>query len=251
MLGRINKYFIIASIVGICVNTYHASAQNFKEFTDPMAGVVYKVHVQYSDSIVEAFYYRGDKKIKTEDNLFYYWYAAQDIKKTRGAYEGKLLHGKYTMYYYNKDLLRKGEFNYGLKNGQWLSWYQGGEVKSKEKWKNGVLVGTAFYYHPNGKLKSHRKFIDKVGSGHEADYDAQGNLISKKHYKGKELINQVDYHQNEKGKAVVTKPEKVKKSKKGKNIKDKDAPKVKKEKGKQPKIKIQKFREVVPGGIGA
>lgn len=240
-------------LVGL-VFSIRSNAQNFK---DPTIGISNRVYVQYTDSLIETFCYRGEKKIKTRDELFYYWYAAQDIKHTRGAYEGKILHGTYTVFYYNKDLLTKGNFKYGLKDGQWKSWHQGGELKSKEQWKNGHIVGMAYYYHPNGKLKSHRKYTDQFGSGHQADYDLIGNLISKKYYKKKELVKEVKYHQNDKDKTVVTKPEKVKKVKKGKDNKKVqegvgEVPNKKAKKSKkQPKVKIQKFRQVSPGGIGA
>ena len=241
------------------------NAQNFK---DPMTGVTNRVYVQYTDSLVESFYYRGDKKIKTNDELFYYWYGAQDIKHTRGAYEGKILHGVYTMFYYNKDLLAKGNFKYGLKNGEWKSWYRGGEIKSKEKWRKGIIVGTAYYYSPKGLIQRERK-ISKSGSGSVSYYDDKGILSSKEYYKNNSLDKKIQYELNKKGKVVVAKPEKVKPEKKSKNSKESSKKsvlrnpfkkkstsveaekKVKHKKTKEPKIKIQKYRQILPGGQGA
>lgn len=258
MLRKTNKYLatICVSLLFVGISSNNLFAQNFNKYHDPELGISNKVYVQYSDSIVETFYYKGDKKIKTDDGLFYYWYAAHDIKKTRGAFEGKLLHGKYVMFYYNKDLLCKGEFKYGLKDGVWKSWHKGGEIKSKERWKKGRIMGIAYYYHPNGKLKSHRKYTNYLGRGHEANYDTNGNLISKKYYSRNELVKEVRYHQNDKDKTVVTKPEKAKKTKKEKDKKKvkegtNSEPNKKTKKGKQPKVKIQKFRQISPGGIGA
>jgi antitoxin component YwqK of YwqJK toxin-antitoxin module len=236
-------------------------AQNFE---DPMTGVINRVYVQYPDSLVEAFYYRGDKKIKTKDELFYYWHSAQNIKHTRGAFEGKLLHGNFTAFYYNKDLLTKGAFKYGLKQGEWKSWYQGGERKSKEKWRKGKLIGTANYYGKNGKVQRERK-LSRSGNGYVLYYDENGILTSKEYYKNNALDKKNNYQLNKKGKLVEVKPEKTKtkkikskeNSERESKFKRKKVPKEnlqkedKKDKGKRsPKIKIQKYRHVSPGGIG-
>jgi len=241
-----------------CMSSIHVLAQQDFNFNDPTTGISNRVYVQYTDSIVETFYYRGGKKIKTNDELLYFWYAARDIKHTRGAFEGKLLHGKYTMFYYNKDLLAKGEFKYGLKYGVWRSWYQGGEIKKKEKWHKGRIVGTAYYYGYTGVLEKKTKYTDKKGGRVITNYNTQGSIFSKEYYEKNKLVNTINYQLNSKGKYVVNKPKKEKKNKvkktKEKTLqkksKEKKVSKVKEKKNKNPKIKIQKFRQVVPGGIG-
>ena len=247
--------FVIAGFM-IAINL---QAQNFK---DPMTGVTNRIYVQYTDSLVETFYYRGEKKIKTNDELFYYWYAAQDIKHTRGAYEGKILHGSYTMFYYNKDLLAKGNFKYGLKDGEWKSWHAGGELKSKEKWKKGKIVGTSYYYNLQGRIQKVRK-LSQSGNGYVMYYNDKGILSAKEYYKDNSLEKKIQYETNKRGKAVVIKPEKNKTNKKTsegnqksslnpfKKKAPKEEKKVKQKKTKSPKIKIQKYRQIVPGGQGA
>jgi len=259
MLGNNRRCLVYFSFVLMaCLFSLNAPAQNDFNFKDPTTGISNRVYVQYTDSIVETFYYRGGKKIKTNDELLYFWYAARDIKHTRGAFEGKLLHGKYTMFYYNKDLLAKGEFKYGLKYGVWKSWYKGGEIKKKEKWCKGRIVGTAYYYSAAGVIQQKKKYTDKKGSRIITNYNAQGGILSKEYYSKNKLVNTITYQLNSKGKYVVSKPEKEKKTKikktkekeSKKKTKEKKAPKVKEKKSKTPKIKIQKFRQVVPGGIG-
>ena len=260
-IGRIIKICCVLSFVF----SLKLSAQNIKI---PMLNNANRVYVQYSDSLVEAFYYSGDKKIKTNDNLFYYWYGAHDIKHTRGAFDGKLLHGKFVMFYRNKDLLSKGTFRFGLKDGEWNSWYLGGERKSKEKWRKGSVVGSAYYYWTNGNVRVLRK-LNHLGNGSIIYYNNDGNLNSKEYYSKNILEYKNTYQLNDKGKLIEVKQKKEKN-----NIKDKsegkhffrfkklfhkknasDKPlnkskKLKEKKTKSPKIKIIKFRQVSPGGIG-
>ncbi|ABG60430.1 conserved hypothetical protein [Cytophaga hutchinsonii ATCC 33406] len=260
-----NKYiFILYSTLVALICSVNVHGQTVKDFSVANTN---RVYVQYTDSTVEAFCYRGDKNIKTQDNLFYYWYAAQQIKHTRGGYEGKILHGTYTMFYYNKDLLAKGNFKYGLKHGEWKSWHQGGEIKSKEKWRKGVLVGKAYYYSNKGRIQRERNIKPTSGNGYIVYYGEDGILTSKSIYKNNTVSKEINYQKNDKGKLVEVKPEKVKsekeKTQKGKSKKEKskngskeenkqktEKP-VREKKQKVPKIKIQKYRQISPGGIGA
>ncbi|HSY61324.1 MAG TPA: hypothetical protein VK796_05575 [Cytophaga sp.] len=219
-----------------------------------------RVIIPTKDSVIYAWFYRNDdgNEINANEDKYYYWFAQNDIKKTRGGYDGKLLHGDYIVYYPNKDLCTKGLFKYGLKTGSWKSWYQGGEIKSKEKWRKGEIIGTAYFYLPNGKIQSVRKSLDHKGSAIVWDYNEQGKLLSKKYYKKNFLIKEKTYQINGKGKSIEIKPEKVKKVKASKEKKVKEGKasntkekKAKEKKTKSPKIKVQKFRQVVPGGEGA
>lgn len=251
--SRVFWFILIGFILSI-----NCTAQNFK---DPTIGISNRVYVQYTDSLVEAFCYRGEKKIKTRDDLFYYWCAAQDIKHTRGGYEGKILHGAYIMFYYNKDLLTKGNFKYGLKQGEWKSWHRGGEIKSKEVWKKGVLVGKTYYYNNKGKIQKESNIKQRSGNGYVKLYGEDGLLHSKHIYKKNMVDQEITYQVNEKGKLAEVKPAKIKKSsnkeaKKNKQPSGTETPenkgkKIKEKKQKTPKIKVQKYRQIVPGGEGA
>ena len=256
MLKSNNKYLYVFCFVLIeLVLSINVDAQNFK---DPTIGISNRIYVQYTDSLVEAFCYRGEKKIKTRDDLFYYWYAAQDIKHTRGAYEGKILHGTYTMFYYNKDLLAKGNFKYGLKEGEWRNWHRGGEIKSKEKWRNGAIIGKAYYYNAKGKIQRERNIKHSSGNGYIKFYTENGILNSKKIYKNNLIEKEIVYQVNKKGKLIEVKPVKTKsvkseskKAKKSSEKKSSSDQKKKVKKQKTPKIKVQKYRQIVPGGEGA
>jgi antitoxin component YwqK of YwqJK toxin-antitoxin module len=262
----------ISSIIKVCwvlsfVFSLKLSAQNIKI---PMLDNTNRVYVQYSDSILEAFYYRGDKKIKTKDNLFYYWYGAQDIKHTRGAFDGKLLHGKFILFYRNKDLLSKGNFRYGLKDGEWKSWYLGGERKSKEKWRKGTVIGAAYYYGINGNVRVVRK-LNHLGNGSITYYTDEGNMNSKEYYSKNMLDHKNTYQLNDKGKLIEVKQKKEREKGKDNDQSQKQhffhfkklfhkkavseqplnkKKKIKEKKSKSTKIKIQKFRQISPAGIG-
>ena len=252
MLEKIGKTFLIYIFCTISI-----LAQNI---SDPNKIVMNRIYVQYSDSIVETHYYSGEKKIKEKDNLVYYWYAANDIKQTQGAYEGKILHGACVMFYNNKDLLSKGSFKYGIKTGVWKYWYKGGKLKSKEIWKNGILSGVKMSYNKNGTVQTKATYKKGILHGWTYHYDSNGLLKEKELFEKDKSSKKIIYTINSKDKAVPEKKNKDKKaeneseSKKGffkKKPKSEDgkAPKIKKEK--KNKIKIQRYHEVQPGGQGA
>jgi antitoxin component YwqK of YwqJK toxin-antitoxin module len=75
-----------------------------------------------------------------KSNLYYFWYSANKIHSTQGGYSGKLLNGRYTEYYLNKNLREQGSFKKGLKEGLWKSWNEDGKLMHETYWKNGITV---------------------------------------------------------------------------------------------------------------
>ena len=251
MSGETGKHTLHSFICLACACILHAAPVQAQNYKNPLSEMN-RIYVQYPDSIVETFYYRGEKNIPTRDNMVYYWYAANDIKRTRGSFDGKLLHGTYTVFYSNKDLLGKGTFRYGLKKGSWQSWYPRGEIKSREQWSKGVLHGTCMYYSSTGMLLRKRVYKNASGSGCETIYE-DGHICSVKHYEGSTLQQEQLYEKNSKGRYVPVKTEKAAKTraaKKGKiNKAEEKVPK--QQKAPKTKIKIQHFKQIVPGGQGA
>lgn len=266
MLKHICKYLLLLVTVDLSAQPFMHDKYN------KQMEALNRVIINSRDSVVYAYIYRdGDKNVNPRFDKYYYWFASNDIKRTKGGYDGKLLHGDYSAFFLNKDLLSQGKFRYGLKQGEWKSWYKGGEIKSKEKWHKGVVVGTSHYYSSAGLIQEKRKYTDKKGSRIVTSYNDQGGILSKKYYEKNILINTVNYQLDKKGNYVAVKPEENKKIK-TKNKKDKDASKTKKskadksnkkkktdktkstdktKKNKIPKIKIHKFKQIVPGGAGA
>lgn len=106
----------------------------------------------------ESFYFFvTDKEPNFDNSKFYFWYRAQRIRETQGGASGELLHGKFEVYFENKQLKEKGEFKKGLKNGNWKSWFKDGSLKSTTNWSKGRLKAVNLFAD-NGELKSKTKY---------------------------------------------------------------------------------------------
>jgi len=100
-------------------------------------------------------------KIKTDDNLTYFWIKSGEIHNTQGGYEGNLLHGEYTEFYLSEQLKSKGNFKNGLKDGEWKSWYENGNIEEIIHWKNGRINGKVIKYTGDG-TKTEKKYVNGV-----------------------------------------------------------------------------------------
>lgn len=114
--------------------------------------VNHRVVLNQIDHVIYADILSTDQEIDPDLDLYYYWFKANDIKRTRGGYDGSLLHGTYMEFYPDKDLKEKGEFRYGLKHGLWKTWFPGGELASIIKWKKGKLSGDFKLFNEEGEL---------------------------------------------------------------------------------------------------
>jgi hypothetical protein len=161
--------------------------------------VNHTVILNYVDYVVYADVLANDRKVKPDLETFYYWYKANDIKKSRGGYEGKLLHGSYTEFYQNKNLKEKGNFKLGIKTGLWKSWHPNGELAALVNWKNGKM-------HGQFRL-----------------YDVSGNLLKKGKYKNDKLEGKVySYSSDAVSEVAKYKNGKLKVQKNKKNLSEKD-----------------------------
>jgi hypothetical protein len=143
-----------------------------------------RVVLNYIDHVVYANILHEESKIHVNDNKYYYWYNANDIKITRGGYDGKLLHGNYTEYYPNKNLKQKGEFKYGLKVGEWREWNISGEFDQISNWKKGVMHGRYRIYDTKGKLIKSGRYINGVLHGKQRTYMSDNTVQSLTYKKG-------------------------------------------------------------------
>jgi antitoxin component YwqK of YwqJK toxin-antitoxin module len=90
---------------------------------------------------------------KVNDFKYYYSFDANDVKITRGAYSGKLLHGTYSKYYYpDKILCERGAFRFGLRVGKWKEWYPNGEYVAITGWRSGYRHGKFLIFNQQGKI---------------------------------------------------------------------------------------------------
>jgi|GEM_PF-841969 len=127
--------------------------------------VSHRVVMNFQEYIVYADILASERKFKPKSGKYYFWYNANDIKRTRGGYDGKLLHGSYTEFFPDKNLRQKGMFRYGLKKGVWKTWYHSGELESVMRWKKGEKKGWFKYYDETGKLVKQGKHKDDLMHG--------------------------------------------------------------------------------------
>jgi hypothetical protein len=104
----------------------------------------------------------NEKHVVTFDRQkLYFWYKSQKVITTQGGASGQLLHGPFTSFYDNKQLVAKGNFVYGLKDGEWMYWSSTGYLSKVEHWKEGVKSGVEQIYTAQGKLKETITYTSK------------------------------------------------------------------------------------------
>jgi hypothetical protein len=150
--------------------------------------VNHKVIVNYHDYMVYAEVDSKDTDHKVADDCFYYWYNANDIKKTRGGYDGKLLHGKYTEFYPDKNLKAQGRFNKGVKTGTWKSWHTNGQYKEVVHWRSGGRRGKFSLYDESGYLVRKGQYRDERYHGVIIESGTDGVAVKRNYYNGREII---------------------------------------------------------------
>lgn len=147
------KYILIyLSFVLIYTNTLLAKDNKKRKADDTREVVLY-----LGEAMIKIHIMLNNREIKIYDWLKYSWYKNNMILETRGAYDGKLLHGIYTEYHPNKNISKRGEFKYGIKVGKWKEWHGNGEIKEIAYWKKGLKHGKHTQYNDNGeKIKQYR-----------------------------------------------------------------------------------------------
>lgn len=210
-------YFLFAVYSLNVLSQKYVEPGNLKQFN---------ITVNHDDYTVKTQMLSQNKDIKINNDLTYMWYASQKIMETKGGYEGKLIHGKYTAFYLNNQLKEQGQIKYGLKNKEWKYWYPDGKLREVITWKSGVKNGTYAIYNDYGQLMAKGKFKKDKLNGKFYTYGLTGSVTEKKIYKnGDEVIKKVK----------VEKPKKEKKVKEQKPVEEKKVkePKPKKEKKKK------------------
>jgi hypothetical protein len=246
-MKTIVKILFLVLICGLSLTGY---AQ--KEIDLP---VNHRVILNFVDHVVYANIVTTDKKIKPNDDLYYFWYNANDIKKTRGGYDGKLLHGEYIEFYPNKNLKQKGDFKYGLKTGEWKTWYQSGEIASIAKWKNGKLNGNFRFFDEKGNLTKKGCYRNDAFHGTINTYLTESEIETCRYKKGIKRIKKAPFYKRWISKPVSAKPNSTNSEKKSnKMVKEKEttsdtksipAIQAEPEKGKkEPKVKKEKTSKI-------
>ena len=88
--------------------------------------------------------------VTTNDERYYYWFALNKIQCTQNGYDGKLLNGKYTIFFLNNSLKTQGRFKKGLKHKEWKYWTKTGVLNRSENYCKGKLYGWQSVYDSLG-----------------------------------------------------------------------------------------------------
>lgn len=110
----------------------------------------YRHNLSFSD-YQASFYTLPEVKVKKAKlGREYYWLSGRQINITSGGYSGKLLHGKFSSFYLNKQLKEQGEFKKGLKEGEWKEWNIDGRLLAITHYSKGIASGKFYKYYENG-----------------------------------------------------------------------------------------------------
>lgn len=186
-----------------------------QKYVEPDKLKQFNITVNHEDYTVKTQMLSQNKDITVNNDMTYMWYGSQKITETKGGYEGKLIHGKYTVFYLNNQLKEQGQIKYGLKNKEWKYWYPDGKLREVITWKNGVKNGSYSIYNDYGQLMAKGKFKKDKLDGKFYTYGPTGNITEKKVYKnGDEVIPKVKVEKPKKAKEPkVEKPKEEKKPK--------------------------------------
>lgn len=144
--------------------------------------------ILHSDGyIIYADVAREPSKQKADTRLFYYWYSANDIKKTKGGFQGKLLHGQYTKFYANKNLHTQGKFKKGIQVGEWKYWYHNGELSEIKHWRKKGTVADFEMFDQQGTLIRTGKYRNERYDGEIRDIQS-GKVTKTKYRNGVEIV---------------------------------------------------------------
>jgi antitoxin component YwqK of YwqJK toxin-antitoxin module len=146
---------LIVPVVFLFCISGMTSAQTKPEDWQP---TVRDVTISYKDSTVKTQVLLQSEDIKTFNNLIYYWYGQNRINTNMGGYSGSLLHGEYTVYDKDRNLITKGYFNQGLKVGNWKYWSSKGILKLSMDFSDGLPDGDYYLYDQNGFQIEKKKY---------------------------------------------------------------------------------------------
>lgn len=187
----------------------------------------YSVNITTPDTAIHAEVLSQPASVIANRKLTYYWYSNPNniILHTAGGFDGKLLHGAFSSFYGNKNLMEKGKFSYGLKNGEWIKWFSNGKINEISHWRGGIKTGKYILYTETGVKMLEASFRNDKLDGTMISYQ-NGKILNKKRYKDGE--EQPEKFQREKRKFILKglfrkkdKPENTKNPKPSKERKQK------------------------------
>jgi hypothetical protein len=136
-----------------------------------------------------------ERTTKADPALTYYWYNSGVVHTTRGGFSGKLLNGRYTEFYLNKNLREQGIFKEGLKDGPWKQWAENGILIKLETWKEGTLNGPFTLYSTQGSVFKDGTYYKGLLDGRLKEYSSADSLVIRYYKRGKLLVRKPSFLQ--------------------------------------------------------
>lgn len=169
-------------VIFCCIAIGHAKAQTYS------ADLVldsYKHSITFGDHTL-VFQLQASDQVPEMINTQrkYYWYSNNQIKITQGGYSGKLLHGSYNEFYFNKNLKEQGRFEMGLKAGEWNSWNVQGILIEKTNFEKGVPHGNFYKYNGLGEVFEAGKYKNGSLDGKLTKYFGKDSTVVNSYKKG-------------------------------------------------------------------
>jgi len=156
-----------------------------QKYTD--VAVNNRVILNKGEYIIYAELVQSHSSREVSDDIFYYWYSANEVKRTQGGYDGKLLHGKYTEFYSDKDLKVQGKFSHGVKTGQWKMWHTNGNLSEIQVWRSSGRRAKFESFDENGNLIRRGSYRYEKLHGIIKEIGPQ-NTVKRKYRDGIEVI---------------------------------------------------------------
>lgn len=148
----------------------------------------YIVNVNGVNCFIRAEVMNEPISIAPKENVYYSWYSSNKIMETKGGYDGKLLNGAFTSFYYNNNLKEKGTFYKGLKEGKWIEWFENGIIREISHWKKGLKHGSLKTYNETGQIIYEAFLKNNLLNGMERRYESSKVISEKKYTNGVEYI---------------------------------------------------------------
>ena len=144
-------------------------------------------HLSLPDRSVQFQIGSENLRVVANNALVYYWVKGTDLHHSRGGFEGRLLHGKFTAFYPSQQLKSQGRFHKGRKHGEWKTWHENGELKSIANWSKGRQNGRAVEFDVKGQRIKQQSFRNSELHGRQIDYATDGSEITTIYKRGKKI----------------------------------------------------------------
>ncbi|NQY11239.1 MAG: hypothetical protein HRT71_17210 [Flavobacteriales bacterium] len=145
------KTFLLIAMFTVLLIQVNAQRDIFKEYETTV------ISMSNDSSYLRFSIYNSNPKMNPKKILAYAWFKSNKVFVTKGGFDGKLLHGKYTSFYKSDQMMEQGEYKKGVKNGEWMLWKPNGSIDKVINWKGGKLDGTTSVYKGD-KIRTEKNY---------------------------------------------------------------------------------------------